>query len=216
MMRNRRRVNLTVGRNGDGSMTISLSNRQRWQWAVGVASLACIYILLIGKEFAASVLAARPELPKLQLAVRLAPGNADYRHRLGRYFTFVASDPQSAIESFRAATALDPHNARYWFDLAAAYQVTGDTAGQRTALDRALQAEPTAPDVAWEAANFFLINGDKSDTDHALREFHVVIENDPTLVYPALRASAFVRIRTRCSATWYRLIPIPCSPFSIC
>jgi len=193
MMRNRRRVNLTVGRNGDGSMTISLSNRQRWQWAVGVASLACIYILLIGKEFAASVLAARPELPKLQLAVRLAPGNADYRHRLGRYFTFVASDPQSAIESFRAATALDPHNARYWFDLAAAYQVTGDTAGQRTALDRALQAEPTAPDVAWEAANFFLINGDKSDTDHALREFHVVIENDPTLVYPALRASLRVR-----------------------
>jgi len=33
-------------------------------------------------------------------------------------------------------------------DLAAAYQVTGDLTGQRAALDRALQAESTAPDVA--------------------------------------------------------------------
>ena len=119
--------------------------------------------------------ASRAELPSLKRAVRLSPGNADYRHRLGRYFAFVAGDPQSAIDSLRAAVALNPHDAHYWFDLAAAYQVTGDIAGQRAALDRALQAEPTAPDVAWEAANFFLIDG---EIDRALREFRVVIEND--------------------------------------
>ncbi|MGA2219732.1 MAG: hypothetical protein ABSG51_16700, partial [Terracidiphilus sp.] len=147
-------------------------------------------IFLIGKQFAASLIAARPELPKLQLAVRLAPGNADYRHRLGRYFAFVAGDPQSAIENFRAAVALNPHDAHYWFDLAGAYQVTGDTPGQRTALDRALQAEPTAPDVAWEAANFFIVDG---DIDRALRELHVVIENDLELVYPAFNASWHIR-----------------------
>jgi tetratricopeptide (TPR) repeat protein len=124
-------------------------------------------------------------LPKLERAVRLSPGNADYRHRLGRYFAFVAGDPQSAIESFRAAVALNPHDAHYWFDLAGAYQVTGDLAGERAALERALQAEPTAPDVAWEAANFFLIDG---DIDRALREFHVVIENDTALVNAALNA----------------------------
>ena len=155
-----------------------------------MAFLACIYVLLTGKEFAASVFAARPEFSKLELAVRLAPGNADYRHRLGRYFAFISGDPQSAIDSFRAAVALNPHDARYWFDLAAAYQVTGEITGQRTALERALQAEPTAPDVAWEAANFFLVEG---NTDRALREFHVVIENDLALVYPALRASWRVR-----------------------
>ncbi len=48
-----------------------------------------------------------------------------------------------------------------------------------------MQAEPTAPDVAWEAANFFLIDG---DIDRALREFHVVIENDTALVNAALNA----------------------------
>jgi len=171
-------------------MAIPLSNRRRWQFAAGLAFVACVYLLLTGTEFAASVFASSAELPKLERAVRLSPGNADYRHRLGRYFAFVASDPQSAIENFRASVALNPHDARYWFDLAAAYQVTGDIAGQREALDRALQAEPTAPDVAWEAANFFLIDG---EIDRALREFHVVIENDSPMADTAIRACWRVR-----------------------
>jgi tetratricopeptide (TPR) repeat protein len=171
-------------------MAIALSNRRRWQFAAGAALLAFVYISLTGKEFIASVFASRTELTSLQRAVRLSPGNADYRHRLGRYFAFVAGDPQSAIESFRSAVALDPYDAHYWFDLAAAYQVTGDISGQRMALDRALQAEPTAPDVAWEAANFFLIDG---DLDRALRGFSVVIANDNELVDAALRASWRVR-----------------------
>jgi len=171
-------------------MAIPLSNRRRWQFAAGVAFVACIYIFLTGAEFVASVFASRPELPSLQRAVRLSPGNADYRHRLGRYFAFVAADPQSAIESLRAAVDLNPHDARYWFDLAAAYQVIGDLAGRRAALDRALQAEPTEPEVAWEAANFFLIDG---DIDRALREFHVVIENEVSLVDAALRVCWRVR-----------------------
>ena len=171
-------------------MAIPLSNRRRWQFAAGVAFVGCVFIFLTGTEYAASVFAARAELPSLERAVRLSPGNADYRHRLGRYFAFVAADPQSAVESLRAAVGLNPHDARYWFDLAAAYQVTGDLAGRRAALDRALQAEPTAPDVAWEAANFFLIDG---DIDRALREFRVVIENDNSLVGAALRACWRVR-----------------------
>ena len=171
-------------------MAIPLSNRRRWQFAGSVAVLACVYVFLAGMEFAASVFAARAELPKLKRAVWLSPGNADYRHRLGRYFAFVAGDPQSAISAFRAAVALNPHDASYWFDLAAAYQVSGDLAGQRSALDRALQAEPTAPDVAWQAANFFLIDG---DIDRALREFHVVVGNDNGMVDAALRACWRVR-----------------------
>jgi tetratricopeptide (TPR) repeat protein len=166
-------------------MAIPLSNRKRRQFAASVAFLACLYILLAGKEFAASVFAARGDLSNLERGVRLSPGNAEYRHRLGRYQAFNAGDSQSAIESLRAAVALNPYSTDYWFDLAAAYQVTGYTAGQREALERALQAEPTAPDVAWEAANFFLIDG---DTDRALREFRVVIENDNQLANAALLA----------------------------
>jgi tetratricopeptide (TPR) repeat protein len=167
-------------------MTIPLSGSRRWQFVVSVVFCACVYLFLAGKDFVASVFAARPELSTLERAVRMSPGNADYRHRLGRYLEFVAGDPQSAIESLRSAVALDPHDAHYWFDLASAYQVTGDTSSQRVALDHALQAEPTAPDVAWEAANFFLIDG---DVDRALREFRVVVANEDSLRDAALIAS---------------------------
>jgi tetratricopeptide (TPR) repeat protein len=174
-------------------MAIPLSTRQRWQFAAGVAFLSCVYLLLAGKEFMASVFAAGTGQAGLERAVRLSPGNADYRHRLGRYFEFVGGDPPAAIENLRAAVALNPHNARYWLDLAAAYQVAGDVPGQRAALDRALEAEPTAPDVAWEAANFFLIDGDSGDTDRALREFRIVIANSVSLQDAALRACWRVR-----------------------
>jgi len=166
-------------------MHIPLSNSRRWQFAAGMALFAALYLFLTAKEFAASFFAARPQLASLERAVRLSPGNADYRHRLGRYFAFVGGDPQSAIDNFRVAVALNPHDAHYWLDLAAAYQVTENLDGRRGSLEKALQAEPTAPYVAWEAANFFLIDG---DIDRALHEFRVVIENDVELVDASLRA----------------------------
>lgn len=171
-------------------MPTSLSARQRTCLVVVVILMAAVYLLLTAKEFAASAFAAKPELATLQRAVRLSPGNADYRHRLGRFYAFVAGDSQAAIESYSAAVALDPYDAHYWFDLAAAYQVTGNLEGQRAALDHALAADPTTPDVAWEAANFFLVQG---DIDRALREFRVVIENDITLVDASLQACWRVR-----------------------
>ena len=183
-------------------MATSLSDRQRTQLFAGLAFLAFVYLALAAKEFAATYLAARPQLSKLERAVRLSPGNADYRHRLGRYQAFVANDPQSAIASFQSAVKLNPYDAHYWFDLAGQYQVAGDIAGQRAALERALQAEPTAPDVAWEAANFFLVDG---EIDRALHEFSVVIANDNSLVDAALQACW--RIRPDANALLQNVVP---------
>jgi hypothetical protein len=165
------------------------SGRQR-RLLVGSALLILVYLILATKEFAASHFAHRSDLPNLQRAVSLSPGNAEYQHHLGRYFAFVAGNPQAALENYQAATRLNPHQARYWFDLAAADQALGNSDGQRVALERAAQAEPTAPDVAWEAANFFLVQG---DTDRALREFRVVIENDSSLAPLAMQTSWRVR-----------------------
>jgi tetratricopeptide (TPR) repeat protein len=183
-------------------MATSLSDRQRTRLFAGLAFLALIYLVLATKEFVASAYAARPELPKLERAVRLSPGNADYRHRLGRYQAFVANNPQSAIASFQSAVKLNPYDAHYWFDLAGQYQVLGDTTSQRAALDRALQAEPTAPDVAWEAANFFLVDG---EIDRALHEFSVVVANDNSLVDAALQACW--RIRPDADALLQNVVP---------
>jgi tetratricopeptide (TPR) repeat protein len=171
-------------------MAKPLSDWQRKQFATGLGLLACAYVVMAAKEFVASVFAARSDLPKLEWAVRLSPGNADYWHRLGRYFAFVTGDSQVAMKSYQSAVKLNPYDASYWFDLAAAYHVTGDISGWRGALDHALQAEPTAPHVAWEAANFFLVDG---EIDRALREFNVVIANDNSLVDPSLQACWRVR-----------------------
>ena len=47
-------------------MAIPLSNRRRWQFAAGVAFVACVYILLTGTEYAASVYASHVQLPALE------------------------------------------------------------------------------------------------------------------------------------------------------
>jgi tetratricopeptide (TPR) repeat protein len=167
------------------NMVIALEGRRRWLFLLAFTVLSSFYVLIAGKEFAASLFGTRPTLSSLRRAVLLSPGNAEYRNRLGRFFAFVTSDSQAAITNFQSAVQLNPHQARYWFDLANIRQLVGDSDGQRAALERALIAEPTAPQVAWEAANFFLVSG---DTDRALREFHVVIENDPSLAGPALQA----------------------------
>ena len=142
------------------------------------------YLWLAGREFAAACFSARPDLASLQRAVRWQPGNADYRHHLGRYFFLIGRAPEAAVQSYRAAVALNPYPARYWFDLAGAYQLLGDTEAQKAALERALVADPTTPDVAWEAGNFYLVQG---EVDKALREFRVVMESDPSLTTAAVK-----------------------------
>jgi len=189
-------------RTGSYIMATPLSERQRWQLAGAFTLFALVYFVLAGIEFAGSVFASHSDLDKLYRAVRLSPGNADYRHRLGTFLAFSTGDPQAAAESYRSAVALNPYDASYWLDLAASYQVIGDLAGQRAALDRALAAEPTAPDVAWKTANFFLVDG---QIDRALHEFHVVIESDQSLADAALQECW--RVRPDPDALLHEVVP---------
>jgi carbohydrate binding protein with CBM4/9 domain/tetratricopeptide repeat protein len=166
-------------------MEILLNTPSRKRVLIGAGAALClIYVLLAGRLFVASVFAERPEFASLQRAARLDPGNAEYRNHLGRYYALVARDPGAAIEPYRDAVQLNPHSARYWFDLASAYQVLGDISNQSQALEHALAADPTTPDVAWEAGNFYLVQGDNEKASH---EFRVVLENDPVLANLAIQ-----------------------------
>ncbi len=146
--------------------------------------LAAVYIGYAATQYLAHYFSEKPDLVSLQRAAKLQPGNADYRYRVGRYFLLVERSPEAAVRSYSVAVALNPHKARYWFDLAAAYQLLGDRDEQKNALEHALRADPNTPDFAWEAANLYLVQG---ETDKALREFRVVIENDPYLPQAALQ-----------------------------
>lgn len=157
---------------------------RRWLVATIAIILSMVYLGITTSQFAASWLGSRAELVSLQRAAQLDPGNAEYRHHLGRYFDLVARDPNSAVAQYKTAVGLNPNSARYWFDLSSAYQVLGDTANQSSSLEQAIAADSMTPDVAWEAGNFYLVQG---ENEKALREFRVVIANDPSLADAALQ-----------------------------
>jgi tetratricopeptide (TPR) repeat protein len=154
-------------------------------------SLAALCLLLVGlylhmvlRPYRASLFAAIPDLSNLQEAIRLEPSNAEYRELLGRNLAFSGANLNDAIANYRLAVHLNPYVARYWLDLAGAYQVAGRIREQEQSVEQAVEADPTTPHVAWEAANFFLVQGNR---ERALRNFRVVLANDPEAVDPALQ-----------------------------
>jgi len=176
---------------------------RKWLVASIAAALAIVYVGLAASQYIAFRLGTRVELKsgssvelaRLEKAAWLDPSNADYRNAQGHYYDLVAQDPAAAAARYRTAVELNPHSADYWFDLASAYQILGDTASQTAALEHAIRAEPTRPDVAWTAANFYLVRGENEQDRTtaqalltiALREFRVVIANEPSLVDDALK-----------------------------
>jgi tetratricopeptide (TPR) repeat protein len=153
-------------------------------FAAVVFVLIGLYLALSLRAFLATRLAIVPDLPNLQKAIRLEPANAEYRELLGRSLESSGSNLDDAISTYQTAVRLNPYEARYWLDLAGAYQVAGRTSEQEQSVEHAVQADPTTPHVAWEAANFFLVQGDQGK---ALRHFRVVLANDPGMVDSALQ-----------------------------
>lgn len=143
-----------------------------------------LYLQWALRAYLASRLAAVPEPSKLQKAIRLEPSNAEYRDLFGRYLALSGTSLDEGIANYRIAVQLNSYESRYWLDLAGAYQISGRIQEQEESVERAVQADPTTPDVAWAAANFFLVQG---DLNKALRHFRVVLANDPEAVDSALQ-----------------------------
>lgn len=150
------------------------SLRARLAFAGGVLLIGLLYGGLAVRQYLGWRAAEQLEEPSLRQAVRLLPGNAEAHNRLGRYLFHAEFEVDAAIEQFRAATALNPYSARYWLDLADAYLVADNVAAQEQAVERAVAAEPTNPDVALRAANHYLVSG---EVDRSLPYFRVVIAN---------------------------------------
>ena len=64
-------------------------------------------------------------------AAELESSNAENWYRLGRYrqLDFEHADLPLAIKYYQRSVSLNPHAARYWMDLASAYEMSGN-AGQ--------------------------------------------------------------------------------------
>jgi tetratricopeptide (TPR) repeat protein len=166
-------------------MRIELPSRlRRFSFAAACFVVVALYLQFALRAYVASHLAVNLDLANLRKAVQLEPSNAEYRELLGRNLVMSGASLDEAISVYRTAVHLNPYEARYWLDLAGAYQVAGRISVQAESVEHAVEADPTTPHVAWEAANFFLVQGDRAK---ALRCFRVVLANDPDAVDSALQ-----------------------------
>src|ERR1700721_29269 len=165
-------------------MRMELRSRlRRFSFSAACFLIVAVYLQFTLRAFLAAHLAATPDSSNLNKAIRLEPSNAEYRELLGRNLALSGASLDEAISDYRAAIHLDPYEARYWLDLAGAYQVAGRTNEEGESVEHAVEADPTTPHVAWEAANFFLV---QADQEKKLRYFRVVLANDPEAVDSAL------------------------------
>src|ERR1017187_738056 len=102
-------------------MQIELRSRV-WRFSFAAACLVGVglYLQYTLRAYVASHLAASLDLAKTQKAIRLEPANAEYRDLLGRQLALSGVSMDEAISDYRTAVHLNPYEARYWLDLAAA------------------------------------------------------------------------------------------------
>jgi tetratricopeptide (TPR) repeat protein len=148
-----------------------------------VCSLAAFYIWCAVRAYRAHQFAARRDQVSLQRAIQLQPYDASNYDLLGQYFMWKGQDPHAAASQFQQAATLNPYASAYWVHLAQAENSLGNGQGQMMAIRHALAVDPTTPEVVWDAANLFLVQG---QTDEALDQLAVVVRNDPNMAEVAL------------------------------
>jgi tetratricopeptide (TPR) repeat protein len=148
---------------------------------IGVAAFSIVafafYVHAVYRVWRADWLQDQRDRGSLEASAHLEPWDADTQWLLGQYFLNGAQDYENALAHLNRAIELNPYEGRYWLDLAVAHEVRGDSTESQEALQRALRAEPTSAQIAWQAANFYLA---QNDTHHALPLFHVVLQHDPS------------------------------------
>lgn len=158
-------------------MTLALLSPWRRLAFLGLTvALLAAYVYSAAKACVASRLSSSLRLQDLQRAVWLQPSNARYHFLLANQLVLAESNPSAGLAELQAALALDPYTSAYWLALARVHLLNGDLGAQQQAIEHALQMDRTTPDVAWEAASFYVV---QNEADKALPWLRVVIENQP-------------------------------------
>jgi tetratricopeptide (TPR) repeat protein len=151
------------------------SRRIRTGIAVFSIVVFAFYVDAVYRVWRADWLQDQRDRGSLEASAHLQPWDADTQWLLGQYFLNGTQDYENALAHLNRAVELDPYEGRYWLDLAVAHEVRGDSTESREAVQRALRAEPTSTQIAWQAANFYLA---QNDTHQALPLFRVVLQHD--------------------------------------
>ncbi len=149
----------------------------------GCIGMAVFYGWFAARDYESSWLASGLDMPSLRRAIVLAPRNAAHQDLLCRDLLFDKQDPAAARPYCERATELNPNQSAYWLHLALVYFQLGQQQRQEQAILKAVTIDPTTPDVAWEAGNFFLV---QVKIPEALHQFSVVIRGDPNMAGQAM------------------------------
>src|SRR3984893_16036918 len=157
---------------------------------IGIAAFALVgfalYVYAVYSVWRADWLQAQLDRGSLEASAHLQPWNARTQWLLGRYSLNATQDYAVALTFLQRAVELNPYEGRYWLDLAAARQVRGEANESQEALQRGLRAEPTSTEIAWETANFYLV---QHDANRALPLFRVALQYDSRNTVPAIDLS---------------------------
>jgi len=117
-------------------------------------------------------------------SITLEPRNAVPYDKLCRYLRDAESEAAAAVPLCRKAVQLNGHDAEYWLDLAETYYEIGNANEQRSAIEQAIAVDPKTPQVAWNAATFYLLQG---EVEPAVQLFPGVLQGDPSLAPATLK-----------------------------
>jgi tetratricopeptide (TPR) repeat protein len=162
-------------------VNISLdSSLRRGALTVACALVAALFVYSGVKLLVASNRMHSLDPVKMQGAIALEPGYAEYWDRMGRLLQFDLDDQDlaGALKNYQMAVKLSPRTARYWVDLGVAQENLGDVRQAREDFAQALAAYPASAEIRWEYATFLLRQGELQAALKAMRES---IAGDPSL-----------------------------------
>jgi tetratricopeptide (TPR) repeat protein len=107
-----------------------------------------------------------------------------------------AGDPGKAVTLYREALAATPNDAQVTFKLAVALDKTGDTAGEREALEKAIQINP---DLAEAQNQMGFLASQSGDTSGAEKHFRAAVRAAPGFTEAWVNLAATLGLQSRFS-----------------
>jgi len=156
---------------------------RRWIVASVVSLLLAGFIFLCLQVCVGAYLSGNGSPSRLEQATMWDPLNAEPWVRLGHQDYLGELAPERSLRDFDHAVHLNPLDAQAWLEMAYAAQAAGKLELQRTALERALAADPTTPAYELAAANSYLAAGDAQTGFQQLRD---IVKSDPDSLPSAL------------------------------
>jgi tetratricopeptide (TPR) repeat protein len=166
-------------------ISLASGRRRGFIFLVSVVVFAVLFFQAVRLSLAARHIRSS-NFEEMKSAVGLEPGDAEYWDRLGRFrlLDFEQADFPEAIRYFQRAVAISSRTARYWVDLSAAYEASGDLGRARHALESAREVYPASAEVQWSFGNFLLRQGEHSEGFEQIRRAIVI---DPKLLPQGIR-----------------------------